>query len=161
MFNLKTLTDVHVAISLVAILSGLIVLFGLLTARRFDHWTSFFLLTTVATSVTGFFFPFHGVTPGIMGGIISLVVLAIAIFARYPRKLAGAWRWLYVITAMIALYLNVFALIAQLFQNVPAMKALAPTRSDPPFLIAQLLALIVFVVLGILAAIKFRPTPVA
>ena len=161
MINLKTLTDVHVAISLVAILSGLIVLFGLLTGRRFDHWTSFFLLTTVATSVTGFFFPFHGVTPGIMGGIISLVVLAIAIFARYPRKLAGAWRWLYVITAMIALYLNVFALIAQLFQNVPAMKALAPTRSDPPFLVAQLLALIVFVVLGILAAIKFRPTPVA
>lgn len=161
MFNLKTLTDVHVAISLVAILSGLIVLFGLLTGRRFDHWTSFFLITTVATSVTGFFFPFHGITPGLTGGIISLVVLAIAIFARYPRKLAGAWRWLYVITAMIALYLNVFALIAQLFQNVAAVKALAPTLSEPPFLVAQLLALIVFVVLGILAAIKFRPTPVA
>ena len=161
MINLKTLTDVHVAISLVAILSGLIVLFGLLTGRRFDHWTSFFLVTTIATSVTGFFFPFHGITPGIMGGIISLVVLAIAIFARYPRKLAGAWRWLYVITAMIALYLNVFALIAQVFQNVPAVKALAPTLSEPPFLVAQLLALIVFLVLGILAAIKFRPTPVA
>ena len=161
MFNLKTLTDVHVAISLVAILSGLIVLFGLLTGRRFDHWTSFFLVTTIATSVTGFFFPFHGITPGIMGGIISLVVLAIAIFARYPRKLAGAWRWLYVMTATIALYLNLFALIAQLFQNIPAMKALAPTQSDPPFLVAQLLALIVFVVLGILAASKFRPAPVA
>ena len=161
MINLKTLTDVHVAISLVAILSGLIVLFGLLTGRRFDHWTSFFLLTTVATSVTGFLFPFHGITPGITAGIISLVVLAIATFARYPRKLAGAWRWLYVITAMIALYLNVFALIAQLFQNVPAMKALAPKQSDPAFLVAQLLVLIVFVVLGILAAIKFRPTPVA
>ena len=161
MINLKTLTDVHVAISLVAILSGLIVLFGLLTGRRFDHWTSFFLVTTIATSVTGFFFPFHGITPGIMGGIISLVVLAIAIFARYPRKLAGAWRWLYVMTATIALYLNVFALIAQLFQNIPAMKALAPTQSDPPFLVAQLLALIVFVVLGILAASKFRPAPVA
>jgi hypothetical protein len=88
-------------------------------------------------------------------------VLAIAIFARYPRKLAGAWRWLYVMTATIALYLNVFALIAQLFQNIPAMKALAPTQSDPPFLVAQLLALIVFVVLGILAASKFRPAPVA
>ena len=111
--------------------------------------------------MTGFFFPFHGITPGLTGGIISLVVLAIAIFARYPRKLAGAWRWLYVITAMIALYLNVFALIAQLFQNVAAVKALAPTLSEPPFLVAQLLALIVFVVLGILAAIKFRPTPVA
>jgi hypothetical protein len=160
MFNLKTFTAVHVAISLVAILSGLVVLFGLLTRRRLDHWTSFFLLTTVATSVTGFFFPFHGFTPAIAVGIISLVVLALAIFARYPRRLAGAWRWLYVITATLALYLNVFVLIVQLFQNVPAVKTLAPTQTEPPFLVAQLLALIVFVVLGILAAIKFRPAPV-
>ena len=160
MFDLKTFTDVHVAISLVAILSGLVVLFGLLTRRRLDHWTSFFLLTTVATSVTGFFFPFHGFTPAIGVGIISLVVLAVAIFARYPRRLAGAWRWLYVISATFALYLNVFVLIVQSFQNVPALKALAPTQSEPPFLVAQLLALIVFVVLGILAAIKFRPAPV-
>jgi hypothetical protein len=157
MFNLKTFTDVHVAISLVAILSGLVVLFGLLTRRRLDHWTSFFLLTTVATSVTGFFFPFYGFTPAIGVGIISLVVLAIAIFARYPRQLAGAWRWLYVISATLALYLNVFVLIVQSFQKVPALKALAPTQSEPPFLVAQLLALIIFVVLGILAAIKFRP----
>src|SRR5258705_6668503 len=160
MFDSKTFTDVHVAISLVAILSGLVVLFGLLTRRRLDHWTSFFLLTTVATSVTGFFFPFHGFTPAIGVGIISLVVLAVAIFARYPRRLAGAWRWLYVISATFALYLNVFVLIVQSFQNVPALKALAPTQSEPPFLVAQLLALIVFVVLGILAAIKFRPPPV-
>ena len=161
MFNLKTFTDVHVAISLVAILSGLVVLFGLLTGRRLDHWTSFFLLTTVATSVTGFFFPFHGFTPAIAGGIISLVALALAIFARYARKLVGPWRPLYVISAMTALYLNVFALIAQLFLNVPALKALAPTLLEPPFLFAELLALIAFVVLGILAAIKFRPAPVA
>ena len=157
MFNLKTFTDVHVAISLVAILSGLVVLFGLLTGRRLDHWTSFFLLTTVATSVTGFFFPFHGFTPAIGVGIVSLVVLAIAIFARYPRQLAGAWRWLYVISATFALYLNVFVLIVQSFQKVPALKALAPTQSEPPFLVAQLLALIIFVVLGTLAAIKFQP----
>ena len=159
MFNLKTFTDVHVAISLVAILSGLVVLFGLLTVRRLDHWTSFFLLTTVTTSVTGFFFPFHGFTPAIGVGIVSLVVLAVAIFARYPRRLAGAWRWLYVISATLALYLNVFVLIVQSFQNVPTLKALAPTQSEPPFLVAQLLALILFVVLGILAAIKFRPAP--
>jgi len=161
MFNLKTFTDVHVAISLVAILSGLVVLFGLLTGRRLDHWTSFFLLTTVATSVTGFLFPFHGFTPAIVVGIISLVVLAVAIFARYPRKLAGAWRPLYVISAMTALYLNVFALIAQVFLNIPAVKALAPTLFEPPFFVTQLLALIVFVVLGILATIRFRPAPVS
>jgi hypothetical protein len=160
MFDSKTFTDVHVAISLVAILSGLVVLFGLLTRRRLDHWTSFFLLTTVATSVTGFFFPFHGFTPAIGVGIVSLVVLAVAIFARYPRRLAGAWRWIYVISATLALYLNVFVLIVQSFQKVPALKALAPTQSEPPFLVAQLLALILFVVLGILAAIKFRPAPV-
>ncbi len=157
MFNLKTFTDVHVAISLVAILSGLVVLFGLLTGRRLDHWTSFFLLTTVASSVTGFFFPFHGFTPAIGVGIISVVVLAIAIFARYARQLAGAWRWLYVISATFALYLNVFVLIVQSFEKVPALKALAPTQSEPPFLIAQLLALTIFVLLGILAAIKFHP----
>jgi hypothetical protein len=160
MFNLRTFTDVHVAISLVAILSGLVTLFGMLTGRRLDHWTSFFLLTAVATSVTGFLFPFHGFTPAIAVGIISLVVLALAIFARYPRRLNGAWRWLYVITATFALYLNVFVLIVQLFQNVTALKALAPTQSEPPFLVAQLLALILFVVLGILAAIKFRPAAV-
>jgi len=161
MFNLKTFTDVHVAISLVAIFSGFVVLFGLLTSRRLDHWTSFFLLTTAATSVTGFLFPFHGFTPAIVVGIISLVVLAVAIFARYPRKLVGAWRPLYVISAMTALYLNVFALIAQVFLNIPAVKALAPTLLEPPFFVTQLLVLIVFVVLGILATLRFRPAPVS
>jgi len=161
MFNLKTFTDVHVAISLVAIFSGFVVLFGLLTSRRLDHWTSFFLLTTAATSVTGFLFPFHGFTPAIVVGIISLVVLAVAIFARYPRKLVGAWRPLYVISALTALYLNVFALIAQVFLNIPAVKALAPTLLEPPFFVTQLLVLIVFVVLGILATLRFRPAPVS
>ena len=162
MFDLKTFTAVHVAISLVAILSGLVVLFGLLTKRRLDHWTSFFLLTTVATSVTGFFFPFHGFTPAIGVGIISLIVLAVAIFARYARHLAHAWRWLYVVGATLALYLNVFVLIVQLFQNVPALKAMAPTQTELPFVVAQLLTLLLFVVLGIVAAIKFRvvSTPV-
>ena len=159
MFDLQLFTQVHVAISLVAILSGLVVLFGMLTSRRLDHWTSFFLLTTVATSVTGFFFPFHGFTPAIGVGIISLVVLAVAIFTRYARHLAGTWRLLYVISATLALYLNVFVLVVQLFQNVAALKVMAPTQTESPFLVAQLLTLILFVVLGILAAIRFRLSP--
>jgi hypothetical protein len=160
MFNLQTFTQVHVAISLVAIASGLVVLLGMLTARRLDHWTSFFLLTTVATSVTGFFFPFHGFTPAIGVGIISLVLLAIAIFARYARHLAGVARWIYVVTAVLALYLNVFVLIVQSFQKIPALKAMAPTQTEPPFLVAQAVALGLFVVLMIVAAIRFRPSPV-
>lgn len=159
MLDLRTFTHLHVAISLVAILSGLVALLGLLTSRRLDHWTSFFLLTTLATSVTGFFFPFHGFTPAIAVGIVSLVVLAIAIFARYARHLAGAWRWVYVLSSTSALYLNVFVLIVQSFQKVPALKTLAPTQTEPPFLVAQLLALILFVLLGIVATIRFRVLP--
>src|SRR5207245_6787343 len=127
-----------------------------LTAKRFNGWTALFLVTTVATSVTGFFFPFHGVTPAIVVGLISLVVLAVAILARCARRLVGAWRWIYVITAMIALYLNVFVLIVQLFQRVPGLKVLAPTQSEPPFLVAQVVCLILFVVLTIVSVIKFR-----
>src|SRR2546422_869683 len=129
---MTTFTLIHVLISLVAILSGFVVLFGLLTARRLDGWTALFLATTVLTSVTGFFFPFHGVTPAIVVGIISLVVLAVAIYARYPRKLAGAWRKTYVITALLALYFNVFVLIVQSFPKLPVLKNIAPTQNDPP-----------------------------
>ncbi|MGH9874223.1 MAG: hypothetical protein ACRD9S_17365 [Pyrinomonadaceae bacterium] len=160
MFNLSTFTHLHVAISLVAILSGLVVMFGLLTGRLLIHWTSFFLLTTVVTGVTGFFFPFHGFTPAIGGGIVLLIVLALAIFARYPRRLAGAWRWIYAVTATFALYLSVFALIAESFQNIPKLQAMAPTLTETPFLVTQAIALILFVVLGIVAAIRFRPPPV-
>ena len=153
---MTTFTKVHVVISLIAIFAGFVVTFGLLTAKRLDGWTALFLVTTVATSVTGFFFPFHGFTPAVGVGIVSLVVLAIAIFARYGRQLNGAWRWIYVVTAMLALYLNFFVLIAQSFQKVPALKALAPTQSEPPFLVAQLVAFALFVVLTIFAAIRFR-----
>ena len=131
-------------------------LVGLLTANRLDRWTALFLITTVATSVTGFLFPFHGFTPGIGLGIISLVLLAVAIVARYPRHLAGAWRGIFVITAMVSLYFNFFVLIAQLFQKVPALRELAPTQADPAFLVTQLAALILFLVLTILSVIKFR-----
>ncbi len=157
---MKTFTLVHVVISLVGILSGFIVLFGMLTAKRLNRWTALFLATTVATSVTGFFFPFHGITPGIVVGIISLVVLAVAIFARYQRNLAGAWRKTYVVSAVLALYLNLFVLIVQAFLKIPALKNIAPTQNDPPFKLTQLVVLVAFIALGIIAAINFRDEPV-
>jgi hypothetical protein len=155
---LTTFTKVHVVISLIAIFAGFVVAFGLLAAKRLNGWTAVFLVMTLLTSVTGFFFPFHGFTPAIAVGIVSLVVLAMAIFARYGRKLNHAWRWIYVINAVLALYLNVFVLIVQLFQKVPALKALAPTQAEPPFAVAQLGALVIFVVLTVFAAIRFRPS---
>lgn len=154
--NLSAFTKLHVIISLIGILSGLVVMFGFLVGQKLNRWTALFLISTVATSVTGFFFPFHGVTPAIVVGIISLVLLAIAIFARYARHLAGPWRWIYVVSAMTALYLNVFVLVVQLFQKVPALKALAPTQSEPPFAVTQLVVLALFVLLTIIAAIRFR-----
>jgi hypothetical protein len=159
--GMTTYTFVHVAISLVAIASGFIVLFGLISGRRLDRWTAFFLATTVATSVTGFGFPIHGFTPGIGLGIVSLLVLAVAIFARYARHLVGVWRRVYVVTAVVALYLNFLVLIVQAFQKAPALKALAPTQSEPPFVITQVIAMVVFIALGWLAAIRFREKPVS
>ncbi len=154
---LTAYTILHVVISLVAILAGFIVAYGMVTAQRFNGWTKFFLTTTVLTSVTGFFFPFHGITPAIVVGIISLVVLVVAIFARYTRNLAGAWRKTYVISAVFALYLNFFVLIVQSFQKIPALKEIAPTqKEEPPFAITQLVVLVAFIALGIFAAIRFR-----
>ena len=154
--NLSAFTKLHVVISLIGILSGLVVMFGLLAGQKLNLWTALFLISTVLTSVTGFFFPFHGVTPAIIVGIISLVLLAVAILARYARHLAGYWRWIYVVCTMISLYLNVFVLVVQLFQKVPALKALAPTQSEPPFAVTQLVVLALFVLLTIIAAIRFR-----
>lgn len=153
---MKLLTQIHVAISLIGILSGLVVMIGFLTAQRLDRWTAIFLATTIATSVSGFLFPFNGFTPAIGVGIISLVLLAVAIFARYSKYLAGSWRWIYVVTAMISLYLNVFVLIVQLYQKVPSLKALAPTQSEAPFLGTQLVTLLLFVVLTVFAVLRFR-----
>jgi len=150
-----------VLISLIGILAGFVVLFGMLTRKRLDGWTALFLATTVATSVTGFFFPFHGLTPAIVVGIISLVLLAVAIFARYARHLAAAWRKTYVISTVLALYLNVFVLVVQSFLKIPALKEIAPTQNEPPFKLTQLVVLVAFIALGIFAAIRFRrePTP--
>jgi hypothetical protein len=153
------LAFVHVLLSLIGIFSGFVVVFGMLTAEKLDGWTALFLWTTVLTSVTGFLFPFHGLLPSHVLGIISLPVLPVAIYARYSRQLAGGWRSTYVITAMIALYLNVFVLVAQLFMKVPALKAMAPTQSEPPFKMTQLVVLVVFVVLTIAAVKKLRVQP--
>ncbi len=151
------LTLAHVVISLVGIASGFIVVWGLLTARRLDGWTAIFLISTVATSVTGFvFFPFNGVTPGIVVGIISLVVLAIAIVARYPRRLSGVWRPIYAVSAVAALYLNFFVLIVQSFLKIPVLHEAAPNQTEAPFAIAQLVALVLFALLAFGSAKRFR-----
>ena len=157
---LHVYTIIHTLISVVGIFTGLVVLFGMVAGERLDGWTKWFLITTVLTSVTGFFFPFHGFTPAYGVGIISLLVLAVAIYARYPRQLAGAWRWIYVVTAVIALYLNVFVAVVQAFLKVPALHAMAPTQAEPPFKLTQLVVLALFVLLGIVAAIRFRPEPI-
>ena len=156
---LSAFTFFHVVLSLVGIGAGFVVVYGLLASKRLNGWTSLFLITAVATSVTGFLFPFHGFLPSHGVGIVSLIVLTIAIVARYRFGLAGGWRRTYALTAVVALYLNVFVLIAQLFLKVPALKAIAPAQSDPPFQITQLIGLLLFTVLAIGAAIKFRAEP--
>jgi hypothetical protein len=152
----STYTLVHVVLSLVGILSGFVVMFGLLSGKALNGWTAIFLATTVATSVTGFGFPFDHLEPPHIVGIISLVVLAIAIVARYAFHLAGGWRATYVVTAMIALYLNVFVLVVQAFGKIATLKALAPKQSEPPFVITQAAVLVLFIVLSIFATKRFR-----
>lgn len=156
-FGMTPFTFFHVLLSLIGIFTGLIAVFGMIGGKRLDGWTGIFLTTTALTSITGFFFPFHGVTPGIIVGIVSLVILAVAIPARYVKHLAGVWRKIYAVTASIALYLNVFVLIAQLFMKVPALHAMAPNGNEPPFLISQVVVMAIFIVLTIAAAIKFHP----
>jgi len=154
-------TFFHVLLSLIGIFSGVVVVFGLITAKRLDGWTLVFLVTTLATSVTGFMFPFHKLLPSHILGAMSIVLLAFAIYGRYARQLAGGWRLAYVITAVISFYFNVFVLIVQLFEKVPALHALAPTQSEAPFKLAQLSALLLFIVLGVLSARGFRHEAVA
>lgn len=151
------LLQFHVAISLIGIASGLIVFYGLLTGKAFPGLTALFLATTVLTSVSGFPLPPFGFDPPRMIGILSLVLLAIAIAAGYVFHLAGPWRWIYVGTALAALYLNCFVAVVQAFQKLSFLQPLAPTQSEPPFVIAQLVLLAAFVVCGALAVIRFRP----
>lgn len=159
--SLSTFTFVHVLISLVGIGSGLLVVYGLLQGKRFDGATAIFLVTTVLTSLTGFLFPFTHLLPSHILGVISLVALAIAVVARYGRHMAGGWRSTYVVCAVAALYFNVFVLVVQIFEKVPAAHALAPTQKEPPFAVVQLLVLIIFAVLGVLAVKRFHTEPAA
>ena len=154
--NTATYTLLHVLISLVGIASGFVVLYGLLNAKRLDGWTALFLTTTALTSISGFGFPFDHLLPSHKVGIISLLVLAVTIPARYLFHMQGAWRAAYVIGSGLALYFNVFVLVVQAFMKVPALKALAPTQQEPPFLIAQLIVLAAFIWLIARATKRFR-----
>lgn len=149
-------TLLHVAIRLAGIGAGLVVVYGLRASKRLDGRTAAFLATTVATSVAGFLFPFHRLLPSHAVGIASLLVLPVAIYGRCGRHLAGSWRLTNVVTAMIALHLNVFVLIVQAFLKVPPLKALAPTQSEPPFALTQGVILALFVLLTVIAVTRFR-----
>jgi hypothetical protein len=162
--SLSTFTILHVIISLIAIASGIIVVFGMSGSHRLPGWTALFLVTTILTSVTGFLFPFKGFTPAIGVGIVSCILLVIALFALYGRHLDGSWRWIYVVTATAALWFNVFVLIVQSFEKIsllnPHAPQVGPPLSEPQnteFMIAQAAALLLFVVLGIIATVRFRP----
>lgn len=154
--TLETFTFVHVVLSLVGIGTGFVVMLGLLIGKQSKGWTALFLVTTVATSVTGFGFPVDHLLPSHVVGIISLVVLAVAVLARYGLHLGGAWRWIYVGTAGTALYLNVFVGVVQAFLKVSALNALAPKQTEPPFVVAQLIVLMLFILLTTIAARRFR-----
>jgi hypothetical protein len=157
--SLANFTLLHVIISLIAIVTGLIVMFGLLGSKRMPGLTAIFLLTTILTSVTGFLFPFTQLLPSHMVGILSLVLLAIACIALYGMRLAGAWRPVYVVTAMTSLYLNVFVLVIQSFLKVPALHALAPSvpPAGPVFAVVQGILLVFFVLVIIGAWRRFKP----
>jgi hypothetical protein len=159
--SLATFTTVHVIISLIGIVAGIIVMFGLLGSNQMPGWTAIFLLFTILTSATGFLFPFEKLLPSHMTGILSLVLLAISCIALYGMKLSGAWRWIYVVTAMISLYLNVFVLVIQSFLKIPALTALAPGNppSGPVFAVVQGIVLLFFVIVTIGTVRRFHPAP--
>ena len=162
--SLSTFITVHVIISLIAIAAGIIVMFVLLVSNRMPGLTAIFLLFTILTSATGFLIPpllSEKLLPSHIVGILSLVLLAIACVALYGMKLSGAWRSVYVVTAMTSLYLNIFVLIIQAFLKVPALHALAPSvpPSEPPFAIIQGIVLVFFVIVIIGAVRRFRPMP--
>lgn len=149
----------HVAISMVGIAAGFVVLGGMYSNAKLPCWTALFLATTILTSVTGFMFPIGGFTPALGFGAVSLVLLAVALLALYGKGLAGNWRWIYVVTALVAFYLNTFVFIFQSFLKVGFLQAIAPTQSEPPFAIAQLGLLIAFVVMIFFAVRRFHPEP--
>ena len=159
--DLQTYTILHVIISLVAIGAGFIVVFGLLGSQRMEGLTATFLIATILTNLTGFAFPFQKFLPSHAVGAISMVVLLFACLALYYHRLAGSWRWIYVVSAVAALWFNVFVLIAQAFQKIAVLQPLAPTQSEPPFQIAQAVVLLAFVALGWLAVRRYHPPAAA
>ena len=157
--SLATFTLVHVLISLVGILAGIVVLLRMLVRPGLDSWNLVFLVTTIATSVTGFLFPSKVFGPAHVVGVISLIVLAVALVALYAGQLAGMWRWIYAAMAVFALYLNVFVLVVQLFDKIAVLHQFAPTGAEPPFAVAQGAVLLLFLMLGYLAVKRFQPLP--
>jgi hypothetical protein len=155
--SLATFTMLHVIISLIGIFAGFVVVFGMFGSNRMKGWTAIFLAMTILTSVTGFFFPFTKLLPSHIVGIISLIVLAIALLAYYVNDLNGSWRRIYVAAALLALYLNVFVAVVQAFLKIQPLKELAPTQSEPPFMIAQGVVLLVFIALFVGAVRAFHP----
>jgi len=155
--SVATFTQLHVIISLLGILAGAVVVLAMLRSSTVAGWTAIFLIATVATSATGFLFHSKVFGPAHVVGVISLVVLAVAIIALYVQRLAGAWRWIYVVSAILAFYLNAFVAVVQSFQKIPALHELAPNGSEPPFAIAQLLVLALFIVLAVFALKRFHP----
>lgn len=152
-------TLIHVLISLIGIGTGIVAFYGLLNTRLIKGWTEAFLISTAATTLTGFGFPFRGVTPPFIFGVLSTILLVLAIYARYGRSLMGLWRNVYVVTAMMALYLNVFVAVVQSFLKIPALQPLAPTQSEPPFVIMQALVLLLFICLTVVAVLRSRRSP--
>lgn len=148
LFDLPTFTLIHIVLSLLGIFSGLVVVGGFMAGVRLDGWTGIYLITTVLTNVTGYGFPFLTLLPGHIVGGISLVVLAIAIAARYWKHLAGSWRKAFVVTTVLALYFNVLILVDQLFRKTVVLLAIAPTQKSPPYVVTQLLVMVVFVLMG-------------
>jgi hypothetical protein len=157
LFGLTIFTFVHVVITLIAMAAGLIAILGMIRNNRMDGVNGVFLLFTVLTSVTGFLFPIHGLTPALILGILSIALLAIALAARYLYGMRGIWRWIYVVTAVLAQYFNSFVLVVQSFLKIPALHALAPQGNEPPFATAQGAVLLIYIVLGYLAVKRFRP----
>ena len=155
--SLSSFTILHTVISLIGIAAGIIAIVGLLGGRMLGGWTALFLTTTLLTCITGFMFPFNTLLPSHIVGVITLAALAVAFFALYSKHLTGAWRWTYVASAVLSLYLNSFVGVVQAFQKLPFLQPLAPTQSEPPFLIAQTILLVVVIAVGIVAARKFRP----
>jgi len=155
--SLSTFTMVHVVLSLIGIFAGLLVLVGMFSSKTLPGWTGIFLATTILTSVTGYFFPVERILPSHIVGAISLVALAIAVLAYYRYRVSGSWRWIYVVAALVALYLNVFVGVVQAFAKIPFLHSLAATQSDPPFVITQVVVLLGFIAFGVIAVKSFRP----